>query len=73
MGDGSGGDRIVDFEVLVSDSGVQDGKSTVGSFAAGDLQNKRQATEPPQEPSSKRSRKPSQKAKEIFIEDEVEE
>jgi len=45
----------------------------VGSFAPGGLQNKRQATKPPQEPSFKRSRKPSRKAKQLFIDDEVEE
>lgn len=66
MGDDSKGNRIVDFQ-------VQDGHSTVGSFAPGGLQNKRHPTESPQEPSSKRSRKPSRKAKQIFIDDEVEE
>jgi hypothetical protein len=73
MGDGNRGSRIVGFDVLKSESETQDGHSTVVYIPPSGLQNKRQATEPTQEPSSKRSRKPSQKAKEIFIEDEVEE
>ncbi len=73
IGDGSAGDRIVDFGVCISDPEVEDGNSTMGSFAPGDLQNKRRAIEPPQEPSSKRSRKPTQKAMQMFVDDEVEE
>jgi hypothetical protein len=71
MGDGSKGNKIIDFQVLMSDHEAQGSHSTVGSFAPVGLQNKRKATEPPQEPSSKRSRKPSRKAKQMFIDDEV--
>ncbi|KAF5127311.1 hypothetical protein E5D57_008241 [Metarhizium anisopliae] len=73
MDDGSRGGLIVDFEVLESGPRAQDDHSAMSSFAPGGLQNKRQATEPFHEPSSKRSRKPSQKAKEMLTEDELEE
>lgn len=72
VGDSNRGNRIVDFDVLKNESETQDGHSTVVCFPPSGLQNKRQATEPPPEPASKRSRKPSQKAKEMFIDDEVE-
>lgn len=74
MGDGGGGDGIVDFEVFMNDPDAEDGNSTVGFVARGDLQNKRPAAEPaPQEPSSKRNRKPTLKAKQMSIDDESEE
>ncbi|KHO10727.1 hypothetical protein MAA_11685 [Metarhizium robertsii ARSEF 23] len=73
MGDSSRGNRFADFELPKSEPETQDGHSTVVYLTPGGLQNKHQATEPPPEPPSKRNRKPSQKAKETFINDELEE
>ena len=73
IGGSNRGDRFADFELLKSEPKTRDGHSTVVYLAPGGSQSKRQATEPPPEPPSKRSRKPSQKAKETFIHDELEE
>ncbi|KAK9444713.1 glutathione-dependent formaldehyde-activating [Metarhizium brunneum] len=73
MGDGSRENRIVDFKVLSSEPEAQNAHSAASSLTPSDLQSKRQAAEASYEPSSKRSRKPSQKAKEMLTEDELEE
>lgn len=72
MGDSSRGNRFADFELPKREPETQDGHSTVVYLTPGGLQGKRQATEPPPEPLCKRSRKPSQKAKEMFIDGDLE-
>ncbi|KID81268.1 hypothetical protein MGU_11350 [Metarhizium guizhouense ARSEF 977] len=72
-GDVSRENRMIDFKVLSSEPEAQNAHSAVSSLTPSALQSKRQATESSYEPSSKRSRKPSQKAKEMLTEDELEE
>jgi hypothetical protein len=74
MCDGSGGIEIADSEVFMNEPDAEDDNCTVGFVASSNLQEKRLAVKPaPKEPFPKRNRKPSQKAKQIFIDDEVEE